>query len=178
MTSWGGSVVKAPLIYADTCVYLDLLTMNKEPHKESGEARWLSAKQLFDAVNDDRVRLAASPLLDAEVACAGAVRDGRGAVLQLVRGWFDAEATVWTEVDRHLARQAGQLAKGWHQHRAERTKRLGGADATHLAAAVRMGCDYLMTHDEGFPIGQTVSGVQVIRPRVVWIEHLLDQAAE
>ena len=29
-------------------------------------------------------------------------------------------------------------------------------DAQHIAAAVRIGCVYLMTHDGGFPIGQKV----------------------
>jgi predicted nucleic acid-binding protein len=77
-------------------------------------------------------------------------------------------------VDRFLARDAGQLAKAWHPKRADKKKSLGGADATHLAAAVRLDCDYLMTHDEGFPLGHTVNGVQVVRPKVVWPEHLLD----
>src|SRR5436305_5141351 len=36
---------------------------------------------------------------------------------------------------------------------------------TALAAAVRLGCGYLMTHGEAFPLGHTVNGVQVIGPR-------------
>ncbi|MGB2701487.1 MAG: PIN domain-containing protein [Candidatus Phosphoribacter baldrii] len=167
-------MAKALTIYVDTSVYVDLLTRNTEPHKESGEPRWKVAKALFDAVNDDRVTLAASSLIDAEVSCAGAVRDGGPAIVQQVRGWFTAASTEWTDVDRFLARDAGQLAKEWHKERANRSKRLGGADATHLAAAVRLGCDYLMTHDEAFPLGHMVSGVRVARPTIVWDEHLLD----
>lgn len=132
------------------------------------------AKALFDAVYDDGVTLAASSLIDAEVSCAGAVRDGGQAIVQQVRGWFTAASTEWADVDRFLARDAAQLAKDWHTERADKKKRLGGADATHLAAAVRLGCDYLMTHDEGFPLGHTVNRVQVARPTVVWPEHLLD----
>lgn len=167
-------MIKPVLIYVDTSVYIDLLAKNTELHKETGEPRWVIAKALFDAVNDARVTLAASSLIDAEVSCAGAVREGAQAVVQQVRGWFSASSTEWSDVDRFLARDAGQLAKAWHSKRANNKKRLGGADATHLAAAVRLGCDYLMTHDEGFPLGHTVDGVQVVRPSVVWPEHLLD----
>ena len=163
------------LIYVDTCVYLDLLTRNTTLHKDTGEARWQSARALLDAVNDDRVALAASALIEAEVNCAGAVRDGAQAILDQVRGWFTAESTRWTDVDRFLAREAAEIALQWHPHRAEKGKRLGGADATHIAAAVRLGCAYLMTHDEGFPLGHNVKGVEIMRPRVVWIPTLLDQ---
>lgn|GEM_PF-2308477 len=174
MNSWDGSVTRPLTIYVDTSVYVDLLTKNVEAHKETGDPRWQIAKALFDAVNDDRVTLAASSLIDAEVSCAGAVRGGGPAIVQQVRGWFTAASTEWTDVDRFLARDAGQLARAWHPKRANTKKRLGGADATHLAAAVRLGCDYLMTHDEGFPLGHTVNGVQVARPSIVWPEHLLD----
>lgn len=67
-----------------------------------------------------------------------------------------------------------QLAGTWYPTRANMKKRLGSADGTHLAAAVRLGCEYLMTHDEGFPVGDTVNGVQVVRPNVVWPKSLLD----
>lgn len=164
-----------PRIYVDTCVYLDLLTRNETPHTDTGEPRWRSAKALFDAVNDDRVILAASALIETEVQCVGAVRDGTDAVLDLVRGWFTAEATLWTDIDRFLARDAARLARIWHAERADRRKKLGGADAAHLAAAVRLQCDYLMTNDGGFPIGHDVEGVTVARPSEVWPRHLLDE---
>lgn len=161
-------------VYIDTCVYLDLLTLNSAAHKETDEPRWKVAKALFDAVNDDRVRLAASALVEAEVGCAGAVRDGSQPIIDQVRGWFTAESTDWTDIDRFLARDAIRLARVWHPHRAAKDKRLGGADATHLAAAVRLRCDYLMTHDEGFPLGKKVEGVAVVRPAEVWPLQLLD----
>lgn len=167
-----------PRIYVDTCVYLDLLTKNEEAHPDTGIPRWVSAKALFDAVNDDRVTLAASALIEAEVQCVGAVRDGTGPILEMVRGWFTAEATQWTDVDRFLATEAARLARAWHSSRADTRKRLGGADATHLAAAVRLGCDYLMTHDGGFPLGQDVEGVKVGRPTQVWQRHLLDDPGD
>ena len=166
-----------PKVYVDTCVYIDLLTKNGDLHMDSQEPRWKIAKALFDAVNDDRVTLAASALIEAEVQCVGAVRNGTQAVLNKVRGWFTAESTIWTDVDRLLAQDAASLARMWHPQRADKDKKLGGADATHLAAAVRLGCDYLMTHDGGYPIGHKVQGVQVVRPKEVWNRHLLDEIA-
>lgn len=164
----------SPCIYVDTCVYLDLLAGNTTSHKDTGEQRWQIAKLLFDAVNDDRVVLGASSLIDAEVGCLAAIRDGGQTVVEQVRGWFNAPATRWSDVDRVLARDAGRLARDWHAKRANPARKLGGADATHLAAAVRLRCDYLMTHDEGYPLGHTVDGVQVVRPTVVWPLTLLD----
>lgn len=163
-----------PRIYVDTCVYLDLVTQEATQHPDTGEPRWKSAKALFDAVNDDRVVLAASALIEAEVQCVPAVRSGTEKAMEQIRGWFTAEATLWTDVDRFLAREAARLARQWHDKRATPKKHLGGADATHLAAAVRLGCDYLMTTDGGFPIGHEVEGVKVQLPGVVWPEHLLD----
>lgn len=167
----------APLVYIDTCVYIDLLARNEAEHKETKRPRWESAKALLDAVNADRIILAASALLEAEVNCIPIVRDGGESLNEQVRGWFTAASTVWTDVDRFLGRDAARLARQWQDFSAP-GKRLGGADATHLAAAVRLGCSYLMTHDEGFPIGQTVDGVAVIRPTEVWVRDLLDELAD
>jgi predicted nucleic acid-binding protein len=164
-----------PVIYVDSLVYFDLLAKNREKHPDTERPRWESAKAVFDAINDDRVILAASALIEAEVNCLAPVRDGKQAVHELVRGWFTAASTKWTDVDRFLSRQAADLARQWHPHRANPDKKLGGADAIHLAAAIRLGCDYLMTHDEAFPLGHTVNSVLVIRPAEVWPRTLLDE---
>ncbi|MGJ6122985.1 PIN domain-containing protein [Mycolicibacterium sp. Y3] len=166
-----------PLIYVDTSVYLDLLAKETQPHPKTQRPRWESAKVLLDAVNDDRVVLAASALIEAEVNCISLVRDGDETVQDLVRGWFTAKSTRWTEVDRFLAREAAKLARKWQPY-AAKGKKLGGADATHLAAAVRLGCQYLMTQDSGFPVGHTVDGVQVMYPDEVWPRDLLDELAD
>lgn len=168
----------APVVYVDSCVYMDLLAKNETAHPDSGEPRWKIAKSLFDAVNDGRVTLAASALIDVEVCCLGVVRDGSAPITDAIRGWFNAPATAWTDIDRPLAREAAVIAREWHPKRAAAKAKLGGADATHLAAAVRLGCDYLMTHDEGFPLGHTVKTVQVVRPQEVWAKHLFDQLDE
>ncbi len=53
-------------------------------------------------------------------------------------------------------------------------KRFSAVDAMHLAAAVRSNCNYLMTHDNGYPTRQIIEGVMVQRPAVVWAETLFD----
>ncbi|MET4166120.1 MULTISPECIES: type II toxin-antitoxin system VapC family toxin [Gordonia] len=167
-----------PIVYVDTNVYCDLIGRNGEKHKDTGEKRWKIAKAIFDAVNADRIVLAASALVQAEVMCLGDYRNGDQSVHDLVRGWFTARSTLWTDVDRFLADDAARLARVWHPHRFDPEKKLGGADATHLAAAVRLGCSFLLTHDEGFPLGMEVEGVNVMRPRIVWEVTLEDELAE
>lgn len=167
----------APLIFPDSSVYIDLVTENRTPHKDTGEERWKSAKELFDAVNSNRVRLAASALVQAEVCCNGEVRLGAERVRKLLDGWFTAPSTIWTDLDRFVAREAARLADEHADKRENRKRTFAGGDATHLAAAIRLGCGYLMTHDEGFPIGHTIEGVEVLRPRQVWTPQLFDEAA-
>lgn len=166
-----------PIILVDSSVYLDLVTENRTPHKDTGEERWRSAKELFDAVNADRVRLAASALIQAEVSCHGEVRQAADHVRKLVDGWFNARSTRWTDVDRFLARDAAQLADAHADKRENKDRSFAAADATHLAAAIRLGCGYLMTQDGGFPIGHTIEGVEILRPRQVWTPDLFDEAA-
>lgn len=161
-------------IYADTCVYLDLIVKNLVPHPDTQEPRWVAAKALFDAVNDNRVVLAASALTDAELRCVAAIKDHSGRVMAQVQGWLAAEDTQWVDLDRTLAREAERLTKEWHVRRADPAKRLRTADAIHLAAAARLKCDYLMTHDDGFPIGHEVEGVRVVRPMRLWEKTLFD----
>jgi predicted nucleic acid-binding protein len=163
----------APLIYVDTSVYIDLITKEPTPHPRTGESRWKIAKALLDAVNDDRVTLAASALVDAEIGCFGLFRDGGEEISNQVRGWLDHPKTKYLEIDRFLARDATRLARTWHSFSA-RSKKLSGADALHLAAAIRLGSGYLMTCDGGFPLGQTVEGVEITLPEQVWQPTLLD----
>ncbi|MFL0240817.1 type II toxin-antitoxin system VapC family toxin [Mycobacterium sp. SMC-17] len=164
-----------PLIYVDTCVYLDLLTQEPLPHPRTSDPRWKAAKELLDAVNDGRVTLGTSALVDAEVGRFAAQRDDGETFLKKVRGWFDARDCKYTDVDRVLARDAARLAKEWRDY-AEARKKMKGADAMHLAAAIRLGCDYLMTGDGGFPVGQTVEGVKVSYTEVVWQQTIFELA--
>ncbi len=167
--------VVAPLVYVDSDVYLDLVTRNSTPNKETGEPRWRSAQVLFDAVNANQVRLASSALVEAEVCCNGESRKDSERIRSLLRGWFTARSTVWSEVDRFLARQAVALLDQHRDKREPGGKKMRTADALHLAAAIRLECDFLMSHDSGFPHGHSISGTSVLRPQVVWHETLWDQ---
>ncbi|GAB2736406.1 PIN domain-containing protein [Nocardioides pakistanensis] len=165
-----------PLVYVDSCVYLDLVTKNKDAHADTGEERWTSARAVFDAVNENDIRLASSSLVEAEVCCNGEARKDKQRIRDLLAGWFTARSTEWVEIDRYLAREAVRLTNVW-QGKGEGAKRLSAADALHLAAALRLGADYFMTHDGGFPMGQRVDGMLVTRPDVVWQESLLKHAS-
>jgi len=159
-----------PLVYLDSCVFLDLVTKNRVLHPDTGEQRWRSAVALLDAVNADLVLLASSPLVEAEVTSNVLTTAAAEDIRQQLHGWFSAPSTVWTDVDRYLGRRAADVRA------ASRGKvsgnKMGAADAIHLAAAIRLGATHLMTQDEGFPLGHTIDGVEVMRPTVVWQEPL------
>ena len=67
----------------------------------------------------------------------------------------------------------GSLSEAYGHLRAGK-RRFAAADAMHLAAADRAKCDYLMTHDNGYPTKQVIEGITVRRPAVVWAETLFD----
>jgi predicted nucleic acid-binding protein len=164
-----------PLVYPDTCVYIDLITRNRDQHKDTGEQRWVIAQKLFDAVDRGAVRLAASPLIEAEVLCNGKTHERKERsehVAKRLHTWFTSPETLWVDIDRFIAREAARLS---HQygHLREGDRTFSAADAIHLAAAIRADCDYLMTHDTGYP-KQIIEGVRVQRPAVVWAETLFD----
>lgn len=164
-----------PLVYADSDVYLDLIQKSIDLHPVAKEPRWKVAASFFQAVDEGRVRLAASALTQAEVACNGDSRRESQRIRVLLDAWWTDPKTEWREVDRYIAREGGRLAGIWHAKH-EPGKRFKSADAIHLAAAVDLGCDYLFTYDGGFPHGHTVEGVVIARPSQVWPESLLDLA--
>lgn len=170
---------RPPLIYADACVYLDLITRNEVPHEDTGEPRWQIARNLFEAVDDNRARLAASALIEAEVLCNGATQERRERSEQVaarLRTWFTSPETLWIDIDRFISREAARLTREYG-HLREGDRRFRAADAMHLAAAIRANCDYLMTHDNGYPTKNEIEGVKVQRPAVVWAETLFDAAS-
>lgn len=164
-----------PLVYVDSDVYLDLIQRNRAPHPDTHEERWRAALGLFQAVDERRVRLAASALVHAEVACNGDSRRDSNRIRGLLDSWWTDPETEWREVDRYIARQAARLVAEWHGASAP-GKKFRSADAVHLASAVDLGAKYLFTYDGGYPHGHTVEGVTVGRPEVVWPETLLDFA--
>lgn len=67
----------------------------------------------------------------------------------------------------------GSLSEEYGHLRAGK-RRFAAAHAMHLAAADRAKCDYLMTHDNGYPTKQVIEGITVRRLAVVWAETLFD----
>ncbi|WP_242892387.1 type II toxin-antitoxin system VapC family toxin [Actinomadura litoris] len=164
---------RTPLIYPDSCVYLDAITRNEDKHPETGEPRWKIANELFAEWLDDNVRLATSPLVEAEVFCKSTDRRKRSErVVEKLRTWFDSVQMQRVDIDRFVAREAIQLHDRYGHLHLPGKKPIAGADALHLAAAKAMGCDYFMTQDGGFPLGEQIGKMQVILPRPVWDPRL------
>jgi hypothetical protein len=95
---------------------------------------------------------------------------GRTRVDQLVLQYLESVDTQWAEVDLLIARQARDLSWQFGIK--------SGADAIHLATAVRLRADFFMSRDGGFPYGQTVESTSVINPKIVWTPSLADAAVD
>ena len=137
-------------LYLDADVYLGLIK------GETG--RFDVARGLLRGGQDKRFVVVASTLLYAEVCGHGEVRAAadQAAVDRKVGAFFEHGFIQWIEVDLVVARDARRLS---------RAHRFRGADAIHLASAIRASCDVLMTWNKNdFPIGQTVEGVDVREP--------------
>ena len=137
-------------IYLDADVYLALIK------GESGRVE--IARTLLRGGQHGQFRVVASTLLYAEVCGHGEVRAAtdQAAVDQKISAFFEHGFLEWVEVDLVVAREARRLS---------RSQRLRGADAIHLASAIRARCNSLMTWNKNdFPIGQTVEDVEVREP--------------
>jgi predicted nucleic acid-binding protein len=166
-----------PLVYVDTNVYIDLITRNEDLHPQTGDPRWAVAKKLFDAASDDKIRIATSSLTEAEVIVNGDTRQRATRsekVRKLLGDWFKSPGTSWIDIDRFVVRIADQVVEECRSKKHSRDKPFPTADALHMAAAIRLRCDYLMTYDYGFPIGHKIQGVAVAFPQVIWQEELFD----
>lgn len=145
----------------DACVFLEVLQQRHELWRES-------FKTLRAAARRD-IRLVASRLLAVEV---GRFRGdaSQPEVDQLVLQYLDGVGVRWVEVDLLISRDARALS--W---------KLGiksGADAVHLATAVRMRADFFMSRDGGFPYEQKLDATLITKPRVVWTPTLEDQSID
>lgn len=167
------------LVYVDTTVYIDLLVERTTLHPDPKDPRprHQVALDVFLAAERGDIILAASSLVEAEIGCNYAAPADNARAQALLDGWFTAKSTQWIEIDRHLAREAVRLHNDWRSKNAVAKRKINTNDAIHLAAAVVLGCDYLMTQDGGFPVGETVEGVRVIYPTTIWPQSLLDAAA-
>lgn len=150
-----------PLVFVDSCVYLDLVVGRTDLCPSTGRKRSDLARDLFDLVDGGKIRLASSSLIQAEVLHNGDTRKQGELVKKRLLGWFRSPATAWTDVDRLLAEEAVSAGVKYGPLRYDKKKRLGSADAIHLASGERLKCSYFLTQDTGMPIGQTINGMSV-----------------
>jgi predicted nucleic acid-binding protein len=153
-------VAKQLLVYADACVFLNVIKRE--------EGLWPESLKVLLAAERGDIRLAASTLLLAELGgwkgdVDSAKRDA------MVDQYLEALDTVWTELDFVTVRTARDLAGRYH---------LRGADAVHLATAVRCGADYFLSRDRGYPIGTEIDGTKLREPSVVWSPTVDDELVE
>ncbi|WP_251450154.1 PIN domain-containing protein [Microbacterium sp. Marseille-Q6648] len=148
-----------PRVYADADVFLHVLL--DQEHAE------ICGKLLAAAERGD-VQLVASRLLLVEIAAYKGDRPGREPAEKLVERFLDTTGAQWVELDVVASREAVRLS--WEH-------KLRGADAVHLATAIRRSADYFMSYDKAFPYGTTVDGTRVLRPEIVWQPTLEDTAA-
>lgn len=137
-------------LYLDADVYLGLI--------KGEQGRVDIARSLLRDAQDKRFVVVASTLIYAEVCGHGDVRAAVDLVEvdRKVSAFFEHGFIQWVEVDLSIARDARRLS---------REHRLRGADAIHLASAIRASCDVLMTWNKNdFPVGENVLGVAVREP--------------
>lgn len=129
-------VGKVPLVYPDACIFIEVLQQRSDT--------WRDSFKILRAAERGDVRFVASSLLAAEV---GRFRGDkpRDRVDELVVQYLDSVGTQWVEVDLFISREARNLS--W------RYAMRSGADAVHLATAVRQKADYFMSRDNVFPYG-------------------------
>jgi predicted nucleic acid-binding protein len=139
-----------PRVYLDADVFVSVL--KAEDDREN-------CREALEAAQRGDIQLVASRLLLVEVGRWAGDRPGQASADELIERFLEATRTEWVEVDIMVAREARRLS--WELH-------LRSADAIHLATAVRRGADYFMSHDTGYPLGQTVDGVDVREPSIVW----------
>lgn len=145
-----------PTVYIDSCVFFHVIK------KEQG--LWRDSLQVLLAAERGDISVVASTLVLAEVG--GWHGDVPAeAQEQVIERYLLSDAVDWVEVDLFTVDAARGLAREHH---------LRGADALHLASAIRAKASYLMTTDERLLEAQVLA-VDVCRPRVVWQPTLEDE---
>lgn len=156
----------APLVYLDADVYLKVVKAGSQQPEEWVDAAHATLK----AADRGDIRVAASTLVLAEVnSYRGDVDDQ--ARVRLVDQYLRSvgSGAMIAELDLFTVDKAYDIGQQC---------RLRGADAVHLATAIRLKCDHFFTFNKrDFPVGTVVGGVGVSLPRVVWEPTLEDSQA-
>lgn len=144
-----------PRVYLDADIFVSVL------RAEPGHEICLEALQ---AAERNDIHLIASRFLLVEAGrWRGDAPGGQPSADALVERYLENVNVEWVEVDVVITREARRLS--WQYH-------LYSADAVHLATAVRRSADYFMSNDLRYPHGETVEGVHVGRPSIVWTPTL------
>ncbi|MEV5768321.1 type II toxin-antitoxin system VapC family toxin [Micromonospora sp. NPDC052213] len=153
------------MVYIDTCVFLNVI--KRETPFWPGSLKMLLAAERGD------IQLVASTLVLAEVASHNGEVDPAKRDEVIDRYLTDAPVQ-WYELDLFVVEDTRRICDSFEMR---------GADAAHLATAIRAKADFLVSNDKRFPYDQTIGGVRVIRPMVLWDAtihdaHVDQQAAE
>lgn len=138
------SAAKAgPILYLDSCVYLEAITMQTP-------ARGEIAKELLEAVEFGDIKVVASELVRVEV------RGKDTEANRLTADMLKHAGYEWVPVSRPVAELARVLGTQF--------SRLQAADAVHLATAQLRGASHLMTWDEDLLKLGDQAGIPIVEP--------------
>jgi predicted nucleic acid-binding protein len=146
-----------PKVYVDTCIYINVI--KREP------GLWPDSLKVLLAAERGDIRLVASTLLLAEVGSWNGAVDPTSRD-QVLSGYLENLPVEWAELDLFTTHDARALCDKY---------KMRGADAVHLATAIRRKADYLVTRDKGFPAGAVHgTNLQVTPPITLWNPTLED----
>lgn len=140
--------------YLDACVYIAAI---KGPGSNEPAGNPEMAIQILTAAQTGAFTIHASVFLATEVIRAGKGKPPLDPAMDAkVDQYIQGGGIEWVELDLPLALKARQMA---------RDHGLKPGDAIHLATAVHVGCDRLLTwNTNDFPPGKTVDGVTFAEP--------------
>ena len=139
----GTAGTKVPVVYLDSCVYLEAITLQTP-------ARGEIAKSLLEAVEFGDIKVVASEIVRVEVRGKDAEAN------RLTAEMLKHSGFEWVPVSRPVAELARQLGTQF--------SKLQAADAVHLATAQMRGAGQLMTWDEDLLKLGDQAGILVAEP--------------
>lgn len=144
--------------YVDTCVYVVVFIGGDPGHP----TRLESATHVLEAAQRGEIDVVTSTLTIAEIFGTPMTGDhlppaDRAANVARAGDYFQASPETLVELDERLAHRAAALAQE-HQ--------LKGADAVHVASALRARCDRLYTWDDSILKIERIGGLEICAPAV------------
>ncbi len=154
-----------PLVYLDSMIYVNV-AIREVDWERDGVLLWPDSLKLLLAAERGAVRLVASRLLPAEVVGARREDSEQVAAIGITERYLDRLSVLWVEVDALVDEQARDLA---------RTYGLRGADAVHVATALRARCRYFVTREGRIlDMPPRIGDCEITEPRPLWSQQTLD----